>query len=69
MSIVALPLPRRIRGGGSLFFITVTARFTFFYYRRGSDFLFVVAARQRQMFSRDGHLWMIDPTESIHENE
>jgi hypothetical protein len=36
MSMAALP--RRTRGGGSLFFITV-------------------AARQRQMFSRDGHLW------------
>jgi hypothetical protein len=30
-------LPRRTRGSGSLFFITV-------------------AARQRQMFTRDGHL-------------
>jgi hypothetical protein len=52
MPMAAVPLPRRTRGGGSgsLFFITVTAR-------RGSNFLFVVAARQRQMFSRDGHLW------------
>jgi hypothetical protein len=39
MSMAALPLPCRTRGGdsGSLFFITV-------------------AARQRQLFSRDGHL-------------
>jgi hypothetical protein len=25
----------------------------------GSNFLFSVAARQRQMFSRDGHLWSV----------
>jgi hypothetical protein len=48
--------------------VAAAARFTFFYYRRGavhifllpsrrgSNFSFSVAARQRQMFSRDGHL-------------
>jgi hypothetical protein len=33
------------------FFITAVER-----QRCGSNFLFSVAARQRQMFSRDGHL-------------
>jgi hypothetical protein len=44
MSIAALPLPRWRQ------------RQFIFYYRRGSLFFITVAARQRQMFSRDGHL-------------
>jgi len=39
MSMAALPMPRRTRGGGS-----------------GSLIFTTIAARQRQMFSRDGHL-------------
>jgi hypothetical protein len=47
MSTAALPLSRRTRGSGSFFLLPSW---------RGSNFSFSVAARQRQLFNRDGHL-------------
>jgi hypothetical protein len=67
MSMAALP--RRTHGGdsGSLFFLTVAARqlpkkrkfkkLVDLY--KISPFSITVAARQRQMFSRDGHLCFV----------